>query len=54
MDPRRPVPQTQPLENATPSEIDMHLGQLRELGELRDTGVLTEEEFLHLKAKILG
>jgi hypothetical protein len=36
-----------------PSEIDMRLGQLRDLGELRDSGVLTEEEFVSMKAKIL-
>jgi hypothetical protein len=36
-----------------PSEIDLRLGQLRDLGELRASGVLTEEEFLRLKAKIL-
>jgi hypothetical protein len=28
--------------------------QLKELGELRDKGVLTEEEFAAQKAKILG
>jgi hypothetical protein len=28
--------------------------QLKELGELRDSGVLTEEEFAAQKAKILG
>jgi Short C-terminal domain len=28
--------------------------QLKELAELRDTGVLTEEEFASQKAKILG
>jgi hypothetical protein len=54
MDPRRPVPQPQPLESAEPSEIDVRLRRLRDLGEMRDTGVLTEEEFLHLKATILG
>ena len=28
--------------------------QLRKLGELRDAGILTEEEFAAQKAKILG
>ena len=28
--------------------------QLKELGELRDSGVLTEEEFAAQKAKLLG
>jgi hypothetical protein len=30
------------------------IAQLRELGELRDSGVLTEDEFAAEKAKILG
>ncbi|MGZ5312984.1 MAG: SHOCT domain-containing protein [Solirubrobacterales bacterium] len=30
------------------------IAQLKELGELRDTGVLTEEEFAAQKAKLLG
>jgi hypothetical protein len=52
MDPRRPVP-AQPPDQAVPSEIDVRLERLRDLGELRDSGVLTEDEFLVLKAKIL-
>ena len=35
---------------AAPSMLD----QLRELGELKDQGVLTEEEFAAQKAKLLG
>ena len=31
-----------------------HLSQLRELAELRDKGILTEDEFNKQKAKILG
>jgi hypothetical protein len=31
-----------------------HLGQLRQLGELRDAGVLSDEEFAAKKAEILG
>jgi hypothetical protein len=31
----------------------VRLRRLRDLGELRDTGVLTEEEFVRMKAKIL-
>lgn len=38
---------------AAPSESD-NLAQLKELGELRDQGVLTEEEFAAQKAKILN
>jgi hypothetical protein len=30
------------------------MAQLKELGELRDSGVLTEEEFAAQKAKLLG
>jgi Short C-terminal domain len=30
------------------------IAQLKELGELRDSGVLTEEEFAAQKAKLLG
>ncbi len=30
------------------------MAQLKELGELRDAGILTEEEFAAQKAKILG
>jgi hypothetical protein len=30
------------------------VAQLKELGELRDSGVLTEEEFAAQKAKLLG
>jgi hypothetical protein len=33
---------------------DDHLAKLKELGELRDSGVLTEEEFAAEKAKLLG
>jgi hypothetical protein len=53
MDPRRPVPQAQAPDQVEPSEIDVRLRRLRDLGELRDTGVLTEEEFVSMKAKIL-
>lgn len=38
---------------APPSGVD-RLGALRELGELRAQGVLTEAEFAAEKAKILG
>jgi hypothetical protein len=30
------------------------LSQLKQLGELRDAGVLTEDEFAAQKAKLLG
>jgi hypothetical protein len=38
---------------AEPAGDDM-ITQLRKLGELRDAGVLTEEEFAAQKARILG
>lgn len=38
---------------SAPSQEDT-LGQLKELGELKASGVLTEEEFEAQKAKILG
>jgi len=36
------------------SPEDPMVAQLRQLGELRDAGILTEEEFALKKAKILG
>lgn len=38
---------------AASSEVDT-LAQLKELGELKASGILTEEEFQAQKAKILG
>ena len=48
--PPAPAPVTQP---ATPSTSDT-LTQLQQLGELRDSGVLTEDEFAAQKARILA
>jgi hypothetical protein len=45
-----PPPPEQP---AAPAESDM-LTQLQQLGQLREAGVLTEEEFAAQKAKILA
>jgi len=39
---------------ATPPSTDDTLAQLKELGELKASGVLTEAEFEAQKAKILG
>ena len=47
-----PPPPPPPQEPAAP-QADM-LTQLQQLGELRDSGVLTEEEFAAPKAKILA
>ena len=38
---------------AAPSQADV-ISQLKQLGELRDAGILTEEEFAAQKAKLLG
>jgi hypothetical protein len=38
---------------AAPAESDM-ISQLKQLGELHDQGVLTDEEFAAQKAKLLG
>ena len=42
-----------PPPQAAPPGDDM-LAQLEKLGQLRDAGVLTEEEFAEQKARILG
>ena len=42
-----------PEQRAAPSSTD-RLDQLRELGELKSQGVLTEEEFAAEKRKVLG
>jgi hypothetical protein len=47
-----PPPPPPPQEPAAP-QADM-LTQLQQLGELRESGVLTEEEFAAQKAKILA
>jgi hypothetical protein len=44
-----PAPETAP-----PAPAKDLMAQLRELGELRDGGVLTEDEFQAQKAKLLG
>jgi hypothetical protein len=54
--PEAPHPPPPPIQNAEPPTVtdtgDM-LSQLQQLGELRDSGVLTEAEFDAQKAKIL-
>lgn len=39
---------------ATEGGMSESLAQLKQLGELRDSGILTDEEFEAKKAKILG
>ena len=48
-----PEPQYAPPPPAAPSQADV-IGQLKQLGELRDAGVLTEDEFAAQKATLLG
>lgn len=45
--------QQQPLQAAAPSEDDQ-MAQLEKLGQLRDQGILTDEEFTAKKKQILG
>lgn len=51
-----PAPVAAPAAPATPATNDMSatLEQLKQLGELRDAGILTPEEFEAKKAAILG
>ena len=46
--------QQAPPQQAPPAPAADPIAQLKELGELRDSGVLTDEEFAAQKAKILG
>lgn len=48
-----PPPQEVPQQRTAPSTTDT-LQQLKDLGELKAQGVLTEEEFAAQKAKILA
>ena len=52
-----PPPPPPPIQDAEPpaaTDTGDMLGQLQQLGELRDSGVLTEAEFDAQKAKILS
>ena len=49
-----PPPPPPPPEPAAPSGADADLARLQQLGELRASGVLTEQEFQAQKARILG
>jgi len=48
----RPKESTPPESTAPPAQVDV-VGQLKQLGELRDCGVLTPEEFETKKAELL-
>jgi hypothetical protein len=56
----QPEPQPEPQDAepapAAPAESDMDakLAQLKQLGELKDAGVLTEDEFAEQKSRILA
>ena len=52
-EPQYAPPQAPPA-SAAPSGGDEMLDQLRQLGELRDQGILTDEEFAAQKARILA
>jgi hypothetical protein len=53
MTPGAPYGAPMPPTPAPPPQVDM-VDQLRRLGELRDAGILTEEEFAAQKAKLLA
>jgi hypothetical protein len=50
--PQQAAPPTVPAQAAAPAADPIE--QLKKLGELRDQGILTEEEFAAQKAKILN
>lgn len=51
----QPAPQNQgPPAAPTASDAGGMIAELKQLGELRDSGVLTEAEFLAQKERILG
>jgi hypothetical protein len=49
-----PPPQAAPAPAPAAPAAESTIDQLRELGELKSQGVLTEEEFAAQKAKLLG
>ncbi|MFF3333405.1 SHOCT domain-containing protein [Streptomyces sp. NPDC002888] len=51
----RPAPSAQPPQAATPTDdMGSTLDKLKELGELKAQGVLTEAEFEEQKSRLLG
>jgi len=48
-----PNPQSKPSEARVDSDISQMLEQLRALGELKDDGYITEDEFRKIKQRIL-
>jgi hypothetical protein len=49
-----PAAQAQPEPEAAGGSMDDKLAQLKQLGELKSQGVLTEEEFQQQKSRILN
>ncbi|MEU5536398.1 SHOCT domain-containing protein [Streptomyces sp. NPDC020362] len=49
-----PPPAPPPPPPSTEDDMTAKINQLKELGELRDQGVLTEEEFAAQKRAVLG
>jgi hypothetical protein len=52
--PPPPVYQAPPPAEAAPVDMDTKLAQLKELGQLRDQGILSPEEFYAQKNRILA
>ncbi len=52
--PSRPKPAPEPAAEPAPEAADPKLVRLKELGALRDSGVLTEAEFATLKQQIIS
>ncbi|OIR12287.1 MAG: hypothetical protein BEU05_03215 [Marine Group III euryarchaeote CG-Bathy2] len=48
----KPAPEAEPAVEPTPEAADPKLARLEELGALRDSGVLTDEEFATLKQQM--
>ena len=48
-----PTSESRPAETGTSTDMSKTLQQLRSLGELKDDGYITEEEFQRIKQKIL-
>jgi membrane protease subunit (stomatin/prohibitin family) len=53
-DQQRQMPAQAPAEAAAPPAQEDPMAKLKQLGELHDSGVLTDEEFSAAKAKILA
>jgi Short C-terminal domain len=52
--PAAPPSQAAAAPPASPADMGERLGQLKQLGELLDAGILTEAEFQQQKARILN